>query len=54
MELNTLKVRLVKDKKYPNMYRLKYPDQTESDMYNNTRAKEHLRIYKQREEEDGL
>lgn len=46
--------RLVRDKKYPDMWRLKYGDQVESDMYNLTRAKEHLRIYKQREEEDGL
>lgn len=46
--------RLIQDKKYPGMWRLKYPDQVESDMYNSTRAKEYLRIYKQREEEDGL
>lgn len=44
-------VRLIKDKRWVNMWRLKYPDEVESDMYNLTRAKEHLRIYKQREEE---
>lgn len=45
--------RLIKDKKYPDMWRIKYSDAVESDMYNSTRAKQHLRIYKQREEENA-
>lgn len=43
----------MKDKKYLGMWRIKYGDETESDMYNLTRAKQHLRIYKQREEEEN-
>lgn len=51
--IGTGHTRLVKDKKYLGMWRIKYGDETESDMYNLTRAKQHLRIYKQREEEEN-
>lgn len=40
---------LVKDTKYEQMWRIKYDDGTFSDMYNKTRAKEHMRRLSEQE-----
>jgi hypothetical protein len=41
----TAKVKVMKDSKYPGMFRVRYPDGTLSDMVNISRAHDALNFY---------
>jgi len=46
---------IIPDKKYPNMYRVQWPDGVLSeDFYNLARAKEHLRNILEKERKDSI
>lgn len=48
-----MKLKLVKDKEYPEMHRIKFQDGELSDMYNLTRAKHHLRVLRERDRQSA-
>lgn len=46
-------MRLLRDKIYPGMHRIKFQDGELSDMYNLTRAKHHLRVLRERDRQSA-
>lgn len=43
----TARVKLIRDQEYPEMYRIRWGENDLSDMYNLSRAKNHLAVWKE-------